>query len=315
MTEKPTLTTEQNGAPVRVRLSAPQFTAPLLMVFVLGAMHLSRYFLQKNGGENPFLTISLIQLLVLLLPCMVYYLLKRKSFATPLMLNPLRWRHLPLILLSIPVYVFGMLLLKYFFILFSSESIGMIGFFDELSGHTAPDASLAGVLISLAVIPACCEEILFRGVLISEYGGLGEGNAVILSSLCFAMLHFSVRDFPAYLFAGLLLGILTVVSRSLLPATVLHLVSNLLNLFVSDSFLRITMQKNGQFFVGFVLTILFGFFLFLFLYIIEYVYIKTAESGTDISLPPKNIRNVPKVFLSPTFLLLVLVFILISTLT
>ena len=170
-------------------------------------------------------------------------------------------------------------------------------------------------VISLAIIPACCEEVLFRGVLVSEYGGLGEGNAVVLSSLCFAMLHFSVRDFPAYLYAGLLLGILTVVSRSLLPATVLHLVSNLLNLFVSDSFLHITMQKNGKFFVGFVLAVLFGFFLFLFLYMVEYVYIKAAESGKDISLPPKNIRNILKVFLSPTFLLLVVVFILIATLT
>ncbi|MBO4366223.1 MAG: CPBP family intramembrane metalloprotease [Clostridia bacterium] len=315
MSEKPMLTTEQSETPVRARWSAPQITAPLLMTFVLGAMHLSRYFLQRSEEANPFLTISLIQLLVLLLPCMVYYLLKRKSFATPLMLNPIRWRHIPLILLSVPVYIFGMLLLKYFFILISSESITMIGFFDDLSGRTSPDASLAGVLISLAIIPACCEEILFRGVLVSEYGGLGEGNAVVLSSLCFAMLHFSVRDFPAYLYAGLLLGILTVVSRSLLPATILHLVSNLLNLFVSDSFLRITMQKNGKFFVGFVLTVLFGFFLFLFLYMVEYVYIKAAESGKDISLPPKNIRNIPKVFLSPTFLLLVVVFILIATLT
>lgn len=314
MTQKPTPATDNNET-ARMHWSAPQITAPLLVLFVLGAMHLSRYFLQKAEGVNPFLSISLIQILVLVLPCMIYYLLKKKSFATPLMLEPIRWRHIPLILLSIPVYVLGMLLLKFFFILASFEPVAMSGFFDELSGHTSPDASLAGVLISLAIIPACCEEILFRGVLVSEYGELGEGNAVVLSAVCFAMLHFSVRDFPAYLYAGLLLGILTTVSRSLLPATILHLVSNILNLFVSDSFLQITMQKNGQFFVGFLLTVLFGFFLFLFLYMIEYVYIKTAQTNQNISLPPKNLRNIPKVFLSPTFLLLVLAFILISVFT
>lgn len=313
--EENTARTEQTGETLKARWSAPQITAPLLMLFVLGAMHLSRYLLQRSQAENPFLSISLIQLLVLILPCMIYYLLKKRSFATPMMIRPIRLRHIPLILFSIPVYIFGILLLKFFFILVSSESVSMFGFFDEISGRTAENASLAGILISLAIIPAVGEELLFRGVLISEYAGLGETNAVVVSSVCFAMLHFSVRNFPAYLLAGLLLGVLTVVSRSLLPGVILHIISNVLNLFVSDSFLSITMQKNGNFFVGFLLSVLFGVSMFLFLYIIEHIYIKTAGSGEELSLPPKNFRNIPRVFLSPTFLLLLTAFVLITVLT
>ena len=191
----------------------------------------------------------------------------------------------------------------------------MYGFFEEISGRTDPGASLPGVIISLVIIPAVCEEFLFRGVLLAEYNGLGEANAVVMSSICFAMLHFSVQNFPAYLFAGLLIGILTAVSRSLIPGIVLHLVSNALNLFVSDSFLRITMQKNGHFFVGFGLVVLFAVSLFLFLYFVEYQYLKIGDQEQDLSIPPKNLRQIPKVFLSPTFLLLLIAFVLITILT
>ncbi|MBP5230157.1 MAG: CPBP family intramembrane metalloprotease [Clostridia bacterium] len=292
--------------------NAPQITAPLLMLFVLGAMHLSRYFLSRADGTDPLLAISLIQLLVLILPCMVYYLLKRRAFATPLLIKSVNLRQIPLMISSVPVYVFGILLLKFVLLLSGAQPAAMYGFFEEISGRTAEGVSLAGVIISLVVIPAVCEEFLFRGVLLSEYAGLGEANAVVMTSVCFAMLHFSVRDFPAYLLAGLLLGVLTVASRSLIPGILLHLVSNVLNLFVSDSFLRITMQKNGHFFVGFGLTVLFGLSLFLFLYLVEHQYIRMADSGQDLTLPPKNFRQIPKVFLSPTFLVLLAAFVLIT---
>ena len=306
---------ELAGESTRSRWNVPQITAPLLMLFVLGAMHLSRYILGQSENTNPFLAISLIQILVLIFPCMIYYLLKKRSFATPLMIRAVRLRHLPLILFSVPVYIFGMLLLKFVYLLFSSQPVAMYGFFEEISGRTEPGASLPGVIISLVIIPAVCEEFLFRGVLLAEYNGLGETNAVIMSSICFAMLHFSVQNFPAYLFAGLLIGILTAVSRSLIPGIVLHLVSNALNLFVSDSFLRITMQKNGHFFVGFGLIVLFAVSLFLFLYFVEYQYLKIGDQEQDLSIPPKNLRQIPKVFLSPTFLLLLIAFVLITILT
>ena len=305
---------ELAGESPKAKWNSPQITAPLLMFFVVAAMHLSRYILGRSEGANPFLSISLIQILVLIFPCMIYYLLKKRSFATPLMIGAVRLRHIPLMLASVPVYVFGILLLKYVYLLLSFEPVAMYGFFDEISGRTGPDASLLGVIISLVVIPAVCEEFLFRGVLLAEYNGLGEANAVVMSSVCFAILHFSVQNFPAYLLVGLLLGILTVVSRSLIPGMVLHLVSNALNLFVSDSFLRITMQKNGRFFVGFILIVLFAASLALFLYLIEYQYIKMGSDGQELSLPLKNFRNIPKVFLSPTFLILLLAFVLFTVL-
>ena len=73
------------AAEKRIRWNQPHLTAPVLMLFILAAMHFSRYILA--GSEDVadlFLSISLVQILVLLLPCMLYYLLKKRKLATPM---------------------------------------------------------------------------------------------------------------------------------------------------------------------------------------------------------------------------------------
>ena len=105
---------------------------------------------------------------------------------------------------------------------------------------------------------------------------------------------------------------ITTASRSVIPAMLVHLLNNALSVFTSDQFLNIIMQKNGAFFVGFLLAVLFGAALFLLLYCIELQYLKFAEEPPEQSLPPKNRINLGKVFLSPTFLVLVAVFLVIT---
>lgn len=289
----------------------PQIMAPCLMLFVLGAMHLSRFLLSRVEADDLLLGISLVQILVLILPCMLYYLIRGRKFASPMLFSPIGPRHIGLILFSALTFVSGGLVIKFVFRSAADRAVNMAGFFDGLS-ERIDNPPFAGVLLALVVIPAVCEEILFRGVLLAEYRSLGEINAVAITSLCFAMLHFSLTDFPAYLFAGLLLGTVTVVSRSVIPATLLHLLSNALNIFASDQFLSITLQKNGAFFVGFLLTVLFGFSLFFFLYCVEHLYFRYAEQPPETSLPPKNRANLSGIFLSPTFLVLIVAFLLIT---
>ncbi len=286
-------------------------TAPLLVLFVFGAMHLSRFLLARMESGDLLLSISLVQVLVLVVPCMLYYLLRKRKLATPMLLSPVGLRHFWLILFSALTFVSGSLLIKFFFRFLSDTTVEMKGFFDALSGNLE-DPSFAGVLLSLVIVPAVCEEVLFRGVLLAEYRALGDWNAILITALCFAMLHFSVENFLAYLFAGVLLGMVAVVSRSIIPAVLLHLLSNALNVFASDQFLRITLLKNGSFFVGFLLAVLFGLSLFFFLYCVEHLFFRYAEEPSETTLPPRNREGISKTFLSPTFLLLIVVFLLIT---
>jgi len=290
----------------------PHITTPLLVLFVLAAMHLSRFVLMRAANlTNLFLSIALVQIMVLVLPCMLYYLLKGRKLSSPMFLTAPSPRHIGLSLSGALVLVIGSLLIKFFYRAASEQSVDISGFFDRFSAGEA-DPPFAGVLLSIVIIPAVCEELFFRGVVLAEYRTLGEGNAIILSAVCFAMLHFSVSGFPIYLFIGLLLGVITSVSRSVLPAMFLHLLSNTLNVYTSDQFLKIIMQKNGAFFVGFLLAVLFGIALFLLFYNIEHMYRKYASDPPEGSLPPKSRAHLTKVFLSPTFLMLIAVFFVIT---
>ena len=290
----------------------PHITTPLLVLFVFGAMHLSRFVLARAQNlTNLFLSIALVQVIVLVLPCMLYYLLKRRRLATPLFLTPPAVSHIGLTVSGALVLVVGSLFIKFLYRMSDASGVGVGGFFDSFSAGEA-NPPFAGVLLSIVIIPAVCEELFFRGVVLAEYRALGEGNAIFVSALCFAMLHFSVSGFPIYLFIGLLLGIVTSVSRSVVPAMLLHLLNNTLNIYTSDQFLKIIMQKNGAFFVGFLLTVLLGIALFLLCYNIEHQLLKYASDPPDGSVPPKSRAHLIRVFLSPTFLALIAVFLIVT---
>ena len=81
--------------------------------------------------------------------------------------------------------------------------------------------------LAFALIPALCEEIAFRGfVLHGLHHGFRPRNAVLLSSFFFALFHLNVFLFLPMFLLGVVLGLLTVRSRSVLPAIAFHLLHN-----------------------------------------------------------------------------------------
>ncbi|QDT43934.1 ABC-2 family transporter protein [Gimesia alba] len=88
-------------------------------------------------------------------------------------------------------------------------------------------------LVSLAVLPAVCEELFFRGYLLSSLlNRFSTNGAILASSFLFALFHVIVRDslfierfFPSF-FMGLCLGYVNVISRSVIPGILLHMIHN-----------------------------------------------------------------------------------------
>jgi sodium transport system permease protein len=83
------------------------------------------------------------------------------------------------------------------------------------------------ILTVFAVTPSICEEIAFRGFILS---GLARGNrlgiAVIVSSLMFGIIHMIPQQAFNAALLGLILGLLAVHSRSLFPAIAFHFCNN-----------------------------------------------------------------------------------------
>jgi sodium transport system permease protein len=88
----------------------------------------------------------------------------------------------------------------------------------------------AGTLLVFALIPAVCEELAFRGFILS---GLQHQHrtrsAILLSALMFGFLHVLLSLFQQLFNAallGIVLGLLAVRSRSIVPGIVFHFLNN-----------------------------------------------------------------------------------------
>jgi sodium transport system permease protein len=100
---------------------------------------------------------------------------------------------------------------------------------EELKRFLIPAAGLRPLavdLVVLAVLPAICEEALFRGVMLRALLPVGTVPALLLSSLAFGFFHFSFYKLLPTTTLGLLLGLLAVRSRSLVPSMLAHALNN-----------------------------------------------------------------------------------------
>jgi sodium transport system permease protein len=100
----------------------------------------------------------------------------------------------------------------------------------ELRGLSQSSSALAGsYFLVLAVLPALCEELAFRGFILA---GLRRGfrphTAVLLSGFLFALYQMNVFQFLPHFVFGCVLALLVVRTGSVLPAMLFHLVYNTL---------------------------------------------------------------------------------------
>ncbi len=98
---------------------------------------------------------------------------------------------------------------------------------DAPIGESPVDAALA--LLAFALVPAVCEEMAFRGfILTGLYRRFRPRNAVLVSAFLFALYHLNVFLFLPAFGLGVVLGLLTLRGRSLAPAVLLHFLHNAL---------------------------------------------------------------------------------------
>jgi len=82
-------------------------------------------------------------------------------------------------------------------------------------------------LFLLAVSPAICEELLFRGLLLrATVRPLGMRGAILLNGILFGVFHLSIHRFMPTLLLGLVLAYIALRSGSLLPGILFHFLNN-----------------------------------------------------------------------------------------
>jgi len=82
-------------------------------------------------------------------------------------------------------------------------------------------------LFFVALAPAFCEELFFRGYVLSGLrGALGRTGAVLVVALAFGVAHYSVYRLVVTAGLGLVLGVLVLWGRSIWPAMLAHAMHN-----------------------------------------------------------------------------------------
>jgi 5-formyltetrahydrofolate cyclo-ligase len=199
----------------------------LLLSRLLDALLLDR--------DNEYLAVVLLQILIFVIPGYLFLRFRGKSYTKRLRLKAPGFDHLLLMASAAGVLITGCFLLS---VLMGNLSAGQsFVLYDTFTSHQ--DGTTMGVaylVLAYAVLPAVCEEVIFRGILCAEFEGGGVACAIAVSSILFSMLHFNLLAMPVYLFAGVILALVLYATRSVFCAVIVHFLYNLFCLFGQSGF-------------------------------------------------------------------------------
>lgn len=97
-----------------------------------------------------------------------------------------------------------------------------------LVDYTSTEHSIYFLIFYVCVMPAISEEIAFRVIILDKFRSVVSlKEAIILSSLLFAILHVNFYITPYYFLVGVILCWIRLYTKSLLPCILFHFLHNL----------------------------------------------------------------------------------------
>ena len=273
-------------------------TPPILVAVTFVLLLLSRLIdTHLTNRNNEYVVVILLQLLIFLVPAVVYGKLRGDLFSTRIRMSLPRPEHLWFTFCMLAVMITAGLLCG----ILTGGISSMTGnftlydtFVARLNGNIGETVY---VILAYALLPAFCEELIFRSILCAEYERFGVGVAIAVSALFFAMLHFSFPLFLSYLVLGGLLAAAMYATRSFFTALILHLCYNLFCLFgqpyLSAFYVR---AGNNEIFI-FCLVLLFLLFSAFATGEARKIYHVYAKNNLDSSYAPQvSPRALPQAF-------------------
>jgi 5-formyltetrahydrofolate cyclo-ligase len=309
-----TRVTEPRGEGIR-----PQHEPPILVLAIFLLLLLSRPLDTLLATRDNELAVAvLLQVMIFALPTVLYGILRggkrplsRIRIALP------RLSHLWFCLWMLVVMISGGML---FGILTGGIASleGNFTLYNTFVAHTGGSwLDTLALLCTYALLPALGEELVFRGILCAEYEKCGAWVAILASGCFFAMLHFSLPLFPAYLLLGILLAAATYTTRSLIVPIVLHFCYNVFCLFGQPYLSAFYNHAASDEIFVFCLVVIFLLFSAFAVGEARKIYHRYAKQSLDSSYTvPLDWRRLPRTLLraalSPVTLVCVAIFLVTS---
>ena len=261
-------------------------------------------------SDDPYLSVIILQLVIFIIPCMLYCRVRRISADSRRMrIRPFAPRQLGFVLVALVVVTFGSTALSAIIGL-AFPTAGQVG--SSYIGPTADHLISFQSIMTYALVPAVTEEFLCRSVLFAEYEEIGILQAIAFSSAMFAMLHLNLYLFPVYFFCGIVLGFVLYVTNSLLSVILVHFLNNIFFLYYEVYLTEAIQSSAYSSMIMFILISVFLLSLILLFAHAEKIFIRYGKSGMQPE--PRGVVSArwKKCFLSAPLLLLIVFFLIVA---
>jgi len=195
-------------------------------------------------GYDIFSTLIIQVVIILIIPFTLYTIIRKQNIKRTFAEFNFAKISLKTLLYSVVVgiccYFLNVLIASFFsniIMLFGYESIP--SYSAGSAGTTISEFFISLVLV--AVLPAICEEVAHRGLLLGGFSRLGLKGSVLLSSLLFGLLHLNINQFFYATVLGFLMAVVVVITKSIYPAMIMHFCNNGLSLYFAFA------QERGLF--------------------------------------------------------------------
>lgn len=210
-----------------------------------------------------------IYVVIYIIPMAVYIRLARVKATRIMSMSFVKFKYLPFILL------FGLSTSIICALINAGSAAIFSRFLDMLPSDTTVDFvsdRTFVIIITSVILPAVCEELLIRGIALSEYANYGVSISVIMTSVVFALFHGNITAIPSLFVAGVFYAVITHLFKSVWPAVICHIINNALSVYIS---------LNADFIQYLMSDIIFVVVLVCVLFIVLYLTLRLLERVID----------------------------------
>ena len=206
-------------------------TLSIILGIIIGIVFETGKEINMDDYQNIFsyISIPLIEFFSFIFPVILFIQVKKIDVKKLLRLNKLQIKFIfPLIIIGICTQFVGMFINN--IVIFVLQLFGNV----PAKGISAPNNMLEIIIliVVIGVVPAICEEIFARGIILSTFQRRNITNGVIISAILFAIMHFDITNFAFPLFLGLILAYVVYRTDSVYSGMIVHFVSNALGVII-----------------------------------------------------------------------------------
>ncbi len=174
---------------------------------------------------------GIFYLLCFLLPAILYRIICRSDEREPMGFLGAPTKKAPLIIMAVIAVVFA-------FAQLNAMLVSSFDFYEYMQSVSSSDGRMSIVdfllmTFTTALVPAICEEVLFRCTILSSLAPYGKSFAVIMSAILFGLMHQNPAQILYTTAAGIALGYAFIKTRSFLCVFLIHFLNNFLSVIQS----------------------------------------------------------------------------------